>query len=640
MKEKNDSKNHVSGIAYSGGAMKLPGWQHPVIVDLQGLAIPGPIPLLMNHENTTASRLGLVDASIEGDMLGIGGDIVSGNEDARGIVSQGKAGADWQLSIGADVVRFRLEESTVCVNGRTFEAPVYVIAESVLREVSVVAVGADCETSLKVAARFHFPGIMPPETSTMNDTTFHFQTKEANMTQEKTNTNTESASAGNLAAVAAVAAERERIKAIHDICKDGYEDIEAQAIAGGEEPDKVAARVLAAIRAARPGAGLGITIKAKPEGDDMRRTLEAALSLRAGIEPEALVKTYGERAVEAGMADSRMSVKHLMEECLRLDGIECGRTFGNDTIRAAFSSVTLPGILGNVANKKLLQAFKAQPIVATKLCSSADLNDFKIHERYRMTDVGDLKPIAAGGEIQHGSLTEDRATNQLETYGKSFCLTREMIYNDDLGAFLKVPAAMGSRAARLIDQLFFARLLGNPTQSDGNRLFSAAHKNLLTGAASALSADSLKLAIKKFLDQVDADGQPINVEPKYLLVPTSLKFTAIELTKGTTFIMGGGDGNVVRPAMNAIADDNMGVVCSPYLSNAAYDGHSDTGWYLFGDTSVCSTFEIGYLRGRRTPTVERGETDFNTLGIWFRVYFDLGIREQDFRGMVKANGCA
>ena len=52
------------------------------------------------------------------------------------------------------------------------------------------------------------------------------------------------------------------------------------------------------------------------------------------------------------------------------------------------------------------------------------------------------------------------------------------------------------------------------------------------------------------------------------------------------------------------------------------------------------TFEIGYLKGKRTPTVERGDLDFNVLGIWFRVYFDVGIREQDHRGMLKANGAA
>ena len=114
-----------------------------------------------------------------------------------------------------------------------------------------------------------------------------------------------------------------------------------------------------------------------------------------------------------------------------------------------------------------------------------------------------------------------------------------MIINDDLGGFMRVPAAMGNRAARLIDQLFFARLLKNPAQPDGKALFSAAHKNLLTGASSALSAESLKKAIQIFLDQTDSDGQPISVEPRILLVPTALKHLAIELTKGATLVVAG-----------------------------------------------------------------------------------------------------
>lgn len=214
-----------------------------------------------------------------------------------------------------------------------------------------------------------------------------------------------------------------------------------------------------------------------------------------------------------------------------------------------------------------------------------------------------------------------------------------MIINDDLGAFMKVPTAMGNRAARLIDQLFFSRLLANPVQADGKSLFSTAHKNILGGASSALSAESLKKAIQLYLDQTDADGQPIAVEPKYLLVPTALKHLAVELTRGATLIMSGSD-NTVRPAINVLADENLQVVSSPYLGNSAYTGSSQSAWYLFGSPNTIDTFELGFLKGKRTPTVERGETDFNTLGMWFRVYFDLGVREQDHRGMVKANGAA
>ena len=340
------------------------------------------------------------------------------------------------------------------------------------------------------------------------------------------------------------------------------------------------------------------------------------------------------------MPDRDLPLRGILAECLRIEGHAVPRSMDNEAIKASFSTVSLPGILGNVANKKLLQSYRAQPVIATKLCTEGDLNDFKESDRFRLTDVGDLQPVAADGEIKEGGLTEEPARNQIDTYAKKFCLTRKMVINDDLGAFLKVPVAMGNRAARLIDQLFFRRLLANPAQLDGNPLFGKQHKNLLSGATSALGADSLKKAIQLFLDQVDADGQPIAVEPRILLVPTALKHQALELTRGTTLIMSGADTPTLRPALNILSDENLEVVSSPYLANAKYEGASETAWYLFGQPGTVDTFEIGYLKGKRAPTVERGDTDFNTLGIWFRVYFDVGVREQDHRGMVKATGAA
>jgi hypothetical protein len=388
---------------------------------------------------------------------------------------------------------------------------------------------------------------------------------------------------------------------------------------------------------------VNLSVKRKPEGVVHRKSLEAAMCMRIGIPGDELLTEYGNEAVDAGAEQSDMPMKELLMQCLHLEGKSVTSSFSNETIQAAFSTVSLPGILSNVANKKLLQSYKAQPIIAMRLCSVGDLNDFKESERFRLTDAGDLQPIGADGEIKEGGLTEERATNQLDTYGKKFCLTRKMIINDDLGAFMKVPIAMGNRAARLIDQLFFGRLLANPNQTDGNALFSEAHKNLLSGAESVLAAEGLRKAVQAFLDQVDADGQPINIEPRFLLVPTGLKHTAIELTKGATLIIAGGDATdgavpSIRPALNSLVDENLQVVSSPYLANSKYDGYSATAWYLFGDPASVDTCEIGFLRGKRTPTVERGDTDFNTLGLWFRVYFDLGVREQDFRGMVKSAG--
>ena len=685
----NGAKPKVVGVAYSGGKMNLPGWRHPVVVDLAGMEIPESVPLLTNHENKTDSRIGLISAAVRNNALEITGEIVSDSKDAADIIAQGKAGADWQLSIGADVKECELVKGSREVNGQEVEGPFYHIKKSTLREVSVVAVGADAHTNMKVNAKFN---LVNQEGEAMNNKS---ETKSvsavsapndavppekkpepeqkpgnpANKAGEPTNKPGEpekkpdnaekkpgqaaaeatppaiQASAGDVAATAceaaqnAVKAERERISAIQAICDGEFPEIEREAIAGGWTPEVVTKKVLETIRAERPAANVNISVKTAPEGGELRKTIEAAMCLRVGVSADQLEKSYGAKTVEAGMAEMDMPLKQLLIECMKLDGIPYSRGFDNETIRAAFSSVSLPGILSNVANKKLLQSYEAQPIIAMKLCSTGDLNDFKENDRFRLTDVGDLLPIAADGEIKDGGLIEESAKNQLDTYGKKFCLTRKMIINDDLGAFMKVPTAMGNRAARLIDQLFFSRLLSNPAQADGKALFSTNHKNLLSGASSALSSDSLKKAIQLFLDQVDADGQPISVEPKYLLVPTALKHLAIELTQGATLIMSGTD-NAVRPALNVLSDENLQVISSPYLGNSAYEGSSQTGWYLFGDPKTVDTWEIGFLKGKRTPTVERGETDFNTLGLWFRVYFDLGVREQDHRGMVKANGAA
>ena len=638
-----DGKHKVKGLAYSGGKMRLFGWSRPVVVDLSGMNIPGDVPLLTDHTNFTEGRIGVVTATLTESGLEIAGEIVAGSDAAENIVTQGKAGADWQLSIGAEVEAAELvQEGKRVVNGIEHEAPFYHVTKSTLREVSVVAVGADKATHMKVTASLQLKGNSIMEKEVIGNGELGTGNGEAKpaATVEAAMPTAPAAEPVDVKAVAAeaVKVERERVAMIKAVCNGEFADIEAQAIAEGWDKNQVNEAVLAAFRKKQPVADVNITIK-KDKSMNAKH-IEAALSLRAGIDGDSLAKSMGEATVEAAAKDADMPLAGILAECMKLEGMSVPRSFDNAAIKAAFSTVSLPGILSNVAQKKLLQAYQAQPIIATKLCTTADLSDFKENQRYRLTDIGDLKPVGADGEIKDGSVAEEAAVNQLDTYAKKFCLTRKMIINDDLGAFLKVPTAMGNRAARLVDQLFFKRLMANPTMTDGKALFCAPHKNQLTGANSALSADSLKKAIQLFLNQTDRDGQPINVEPSILLVPTALKFLAQELTQGRALIMSGGAENTVRPAINVLADEGLSVVSSPYLSNTKYDGASDAAWYLFGKPGTVDTFEIGYLKGKRTPTVERGDLDFNVLGIWFRVFFDVGIREQDHRGMVRAVGAA
>ena len=631
----------VNGVAYSGGTIRQFWSDHDIVLDLDGMDIAPQIPLMLNHYNNPKARLGVVSATVKDGQICIEGGIDTATDDGKEIVEKGKK-YNWQLSIGASVQKTEtFEEGSVDVNGKTFTAPVLVIRKAFLYEVSVVAIGADPETHLQIAAALN---IGTDETENIHTTTAHNSTKGEKMGKtmtsventEKTTEKVEAAAVENtdLAAAAAVeAARQEEIKRIADVkaAAEGYPEIAEKAIAAGWDKDHTET-VIASVKSfckKQPEAAGNIIVR--NEQKISAKALEATLCLQAGIDESSVIASCGQEAVE--MADTQlrgMRLRDVMAEAARLEGKSVGMGFGNETIRAAFSTASLPGILSNVANKRALQAFNAQESIAEKLCSEGDLADFKTSERYRITDVGDLEILAEGGELKHGSMSEDKATNKLDTYGKIFVLTRQMIYNDDLGEFLKIPTIMGAKAKRKIDQVFFSRLLANPVQGDGNKLFSAKHNNFKSGATTALGVDSLEKAIALFLDQTDSDGNPIAVSPKFLLTPTVLYPVAQRLTMSAMLIGGTG----TQPASNIVPNYNIQPVASPYLANTKYTGASATGFYLFGDPKQVDTFEIGYFQGRKNPTVEQGSIDFNSLDMGFRVYFDFGIKEQDHRGMV------
>lgn len=660
----------VSGIAYSGGPVSQWWSSQKLVIDLAGMQIAPQLPLLYNHCNDPEYRLGQITAAIDGKAIKISGGVDKSTERGKFIVEAGKK-FQWQLSIGAEILAIENvpAEAKRTINGREFVGPFYHVKESHLREVSVCAVGADPETSLRIAASLNINTVQSNHTTNKEEKAMKEDTKikaaevdsgkPAAAVQAVEPAAKEPAAPATPAPAAPVQAaapvmtdeqvaaivakqlaakedaEKERRAGIVAACAGDFADFANEAISAGYSVQETT-RIVAALKAhaaKTPAAGVNIISARQPEVN--AKVLEAALCFAQGIDEKTITASFTEQVVEAGNKFRGITLKEMLRMCASMEGKSVSPTFDNATIAAAFSTVSLPGILGNVANKKLLQAFTAQPIIATRLCRAGDLADFKESERYRLTDVGDLEIVADGGEIKHGSVSEDKATNKLDTYGKMFVLTRQMIYNDDLGAFLAIPEGMGQRAARKIDQLFHKRLLANPTFTDGNALFSAAHANYTTGTTGALSLDSLKAARNKFLLAKDSDGNPINVLPKFLFVPSCLDALANELVISPTVT----GGSTTTAAFNVLSKYGLEVVSSPYLQiGVGGQAGSATGWYLFGDPAQIDTFEIGYLQGRRVPVVEQGEVNFNTLGMGFRVVFDLGIKEQAYQGMTFNTG--
>ena len=206
-----------------------------------------------------------------------------------------------------------------------------------------------------------------------------------------------------------------------------------------------------------------------------------------------------------------------------------------------------------------------------------------------------------------------------------------MIINDDLGAFLQIPRLIGRMSALKREEAFFELLLSNP-----NSFFATGANNFLSGAQTALSIDALTQAEQLFLDQTDSQGKPILLSAQTLLVPTSLKVTAEQLMKETR-VNETTTANKPKVANNPHAG-KFTVASTPYLNTQSIIGGSSTAWYLFANPADIAAIELAYLRGKRTPTIESGETDFNTLGMKWRGYFDFGISMQDSRAAVKVAG--
>lgn len=649
--------------AYTGGAMQLAGWRYPVVVDLEGLSVGRQRrPILLDHTRDVDFVMGQTDSvtAMNGQLI-VAGQVMGESPKARQVIALNDKGFAWQASIGAraDQVEFVAEGKTAQANGREFPGPVNVARRATLGEISFVVLGADDNTSAQIAATQLEQPDQPDQPNQENkkmafnewltaqgfelDSLSESQTKSLQAMfdrEQKPATPSEEFPSPAQALRAEAAAEATRISAIHSLCAGKNSEIEAKAIGEGWDVTRAELELL---RAARP---TGPAIQASTKNHS-NAAIEAAMCLSVKMSEEKVRSWYGDQTMEAALSrDLRgIGLNELMHRVIQAAGmyVRPGR-MSDDTIRTAFeadrtlrasgggfSTISLSGILSNVANKAMLEAYTAVASIATRICAQTDVNDFKQVTRYRLTGQGTFEKVGPDGELKHAQVTEESYTNQIDTYGRIIALTRQMMINDDLGAFLQIPRILGRQSALAVESAVFTLLLSNP-----NSFFSAGNKNLVSGASSALQISSLTTVEQAFSDQTDKDGKPILITPAILLLPTSLKVLGQQLMTETR-VNENTTTDKPKPANNPHAG-KWEPLASPYLNSQGIAGGSATAWYLLANPADVAAMEIAYLRGQRTPVIESGETDFDTLGMKWRGYFDFGVAMQDFRAAVKSTG--
>lgn len=302
--------------------------------------------------------------------------------------------------------------------------------------------------------------------------------------------------------------------------------------------------------------------------------------------------------------------------------------YGGSIEASGFSTLNVVNVLENALNKSALAAFTAAEGVWSQVCGRRPLNDFRPHNMYQLEFDGAYRQVAVTGELKHVSMADRKRTIQADTYGAMITLDRKTLKNDDLGMILDFSRGLGLLGAQRIEESVFVTLLAN-----GGSFFSAGNGNLITGASTALSVDSLETARQSYRNQV-INGKPVSISPSRLLVGTTLETTARRLWAEERLAATGD-----TDALVFTDNQHKGLyqpIVTPYLNNtsildqdgAAISGQSATQWYLFADPSAPqgAMIVIGFIDGRSVPYFDEAETQFNTPGgIQFRSYLDWGV---------------
>ena len=146
----NIAPRQFSGVAHSGQVFSRYGERF--IVDLSNLKFREKTGVLLEHNPN--EKVGVGTLSIGEQGLMIHGSLLN-TEQAQHIAQTADDGFPWELSAHIQSERQeQVNSGNVMVNGLTVSAPITVLRDCVVREVSFVAVGADAHTHAVVLSDF------------------------------------------------------------------------------------------------------------------------------------------------------------------------------------------------------------------------------------------------------------------------------------------------------------------------------------------------------------------------------------------------------------------------------------------------------------------------------------------------------
>ena len=418
--------------------------------------------------------------------------------------------------------------------------------------------------------------------------------------------------------------ERERVSTIYDLAsrlglERGFSDDLVKRSVGIEEARRL---ILDKVAEAADHARVFPHVSVPLGGRDERVTRREAVT-------SALLHRYSPTLFplsEPAREYRGMTLLELAREFLANAGVNV-RGFSRDEIatRALHSTSDFPEILSAVTNKTLRQAYDAYPRTFVAFCRQVLATDFKAMNRVQIGEAPQLLKVNESGEFKRGTIAESKESYRIETYGRVVGITRQVLINDDLDAFTRIPAMYGTAIATLESDVVWGIVTANAAMADGVALFHATHKNLAASGA-ALSVTTVGDGRAAMAKQTGLDKKTVlNIRPAFLIVPAALELAAEQLIAQN--LVPAKTGDVVPQSIRTLSP-----ISEPRLDNA-----SATAWYLAANPAQIDTIEYAYLEGQQGAYIET-RNGFDVDGIEIKCRLDFGAKAIDWRGLYKNAG--
>lgn len=424
------------------------------------------------------------------------------------------------------------------------------------------------------------------------------------------------------------AEERSRVTTITGLCaRHGLDDaFRDDLVARGVSLEQARAAILDRIADADPLNGRSFE-PAPAQARDERQGLQYRDAMANALLHRS--NAPGIELSDAGREFRGMSLMELARHALERSGVNT-RGMGRMELAAAalgqraagyHTTGDFPLVLANIGNITLREAYRQTPRTFTGWARRATLSDFRPTTRVQVSNAPQLEKVPEGAEFKYGTFGEASTQYALATYGKIIALSRQMLINDDLGAFTRVANSFGARAAQLEGDLVYAILLQNPNMSDGTALFHANHGNL--GTSAVIDEESMIEAYEAYAAQTDIDGTSIDVSPQFIIVPPGQR--AVEARKLLTATTPASTDDVNTFAGRLTVVEERRLMGSP------------APWFLASSPALIDTVEYAYLDGQDGVFTET-RNGFEVDGVEIKARLDFAAAAIDWRGLFKNAG--